>query len=117
MNPSLAANAGKVQLAWADYRTGGSTNWDIYTASSTDGVTWSRNMKANDDTFSTYQVAPTIAVDAGGDVFAAFTDTRTTGWDVYAATLDVVAPTPNTGPRSEERRVGKECRSRWSPYH
>src|SRR2546430_519734 len=26
----------------------------------------------------------------------------------------------NTGPRdrrSEERRVGKECRSRWSPYH
>ena len=24
------------------------------------------------------------------------------------------APTPQ---RSEERRVGKECRSRWSPYH
>ncbi len=24
----------------------------------------------------------------------------------------------NAGPkRSEERRVGKECRSRWSPYH
>ena len=22
-----------------------------------------------------------------------------------------------TRPRSEERRVGKECRSRWSPYH
>src|SRR3712207_9521756 len=22
-----------------------------------------------------------------------------------------------TGKRSEERRVGKECRSRWSPYH
>ena len=21
------------------------------------------------------------------------------------------------GKRSEERRVGKECRSRWSPYH
>ena len=26
--------------------------------------------------------------------------------------------TPNCSPdRSEERRVGKECRSRWSPYH
>ncbi len=25
-------------------------------------------------------------------------------------------PTPWTK-RSEERRVGKECRSRWSPYH
>src|SRR5256885_5272259 len=24
---------------------------------------------------------------------------------------------PLTGLRSEERRVGKECRSRWSPYH
>src|SRR5258706_1594324 len=23
----------------------------------------------------------------------------------------------NAGSRSEERRVGKECRSRWSPYH
>src|SRR2546427_9943268 len=23
----------------------------------------------------------------------------------------------NQAPRSEERRVGKECRSRWSPYH
>jgi len=23
----------------------------------------------------------------------------------------------NKVPRSEERRVGKECRSRWSPYH
>src|SRR5256885_13617265 len=24
---------------------------------------------------------------------------------------------PLEGDRSEERRVGKECRSRWSPYH
>src|SRR5256885_14959421 len=24
---------------------------------------------------------------------------------------------PGQGARSEERRVGKECRSRWSPYH
>src|SRR3712207_7770945 len=24
---------------------------------------------------------------------------------------------PLLQPRSEERRVGKECRSRWSPYH
>ena len=25
--------------------------------------------------------------------------------------------TPSPTLRSEERRVGKECRSRWSPYH
>ena len=24
---------------------------------------------------------------------------------------------PSSNARSEERRVGKECRSRWSPYH
>ena len=28
----------------------------------------------------------------------------------------LVAPSPHTQ-RSEERRVGQECRSRWSPYH
>src|SRR6266481_6585536 len=26
-------------------------------------------------------------------------------------------PRVGLGERSEERRVGKECRSRWSPYH
>ena len=26
-------------------------------------------------------------------------------------------PGENNTTRSEERRVGKECRSRWSPYH
>ena len=27
------------------------------------------------------------------------------------------APELKSEVRSEERRVGKECRSRWSPYH
>ena len=32
--------------------------------------------------------------------------------------VDDVADLPDPiGKRSEERRVGKECRSRWSPYH
>ena len=32
--------------------------------------------------------------------------------------LDIVAANAcSLPPRSEERRVGKECRSRWSPYH
>jgi len=98
LSPSLAANAGKIRIAWADYRTGGSTNYDIYTASSQDGITWSANTKVNDDTLpNNFQMNPSIAVDAAGDVFAAFLDTRAIGWDVYAATLDVVAPTANAG--------------------
>src|SRR5688572_30952469 len=38
------------------------------------------------------------------------------------ASSSVVLPAPlgpmiPVSPRSEERRVGKECRSRWAPYH
>ena len=32
-------------------------------------------------------------------------------------TLDVDSKLVGLKGRSEERRVGKECRSRWSPYH
>src|SRR5947208_16988230 len=43
------------------------------------------------------------------------------GWQGRGQFLDNcrVFATPNNGrtPRSEERRVGKECRTRWSPYH
>src|SRR2546426_5533775 len=44
-------------------------------------------------------------------------------WITAPGTLPWIAlSTLGTGtrlrsPRSEERRVGKECRSRWSPYH
>ena len=31
--------------------------------------------------------------------------------------IDVVVVNGENSARSEERRVGKECRSRWSPYH
>ena len=32
-------------------------------------------------------------------------------------TLGITMQAKGNLPRSEERRVGKECRSRWSPYH
>ena len=35
------------------------------------------------------------------------------GWTVFLLPNDITTG----GVRSEERRVGKECRSRWSPYH
>jgi len=34
-----------------------------------------------------------------------------------AGACDSSQPAINQRVRSEERRVGKECRSRWSPYH
>src|SRR5260370_35585183 len=57
---------------------------------------------------------------------------NTTGYIDHAAFLGTINPDTNKIPkhlfqgylniynnyfRSEERRVGKECRSRWSPYH
>ena len=36
---------------------------------------------------------------------------------VFVLRSTVLAGTTETVVRSEERRVGKECRSRWSPYH
>src|SRR5258707_10584039 len=35
----------------------------------------------------------------------------------YTTTGDAARAVGATVTRSEERRVGKECRSRWSPYH
>ena len=33
------------------------------------------------------------------------------------AVAELISRNLKNGDRSEERRVGKECRSRWSPYH
>src|SRR3712207_7244711 len=40
-----------------------------------------------------------------------------TGRDVVVAMIDTGHYRHPFFKRSEERRVGKECRSRWSPYH
>src|SRR5258708_26299371 len=45
---------------------------------------------------------------------------RRISWTRMLALADRWLPRPRVlhpYPRSEERRVGKECRSRWSPYH
>ena len=49
---------------------------------------------------------------------------RIPGFDSHADTMsareyieNVIDKTLHDPVRSEERRVGKECRSRWSPYH
>ena len=37
--------------------------------------------------------------------------------DVDELSFDKIPLLDKDTARSEERRVGKECRSRWSPYH
>ena len=44
-----------------------------------------------------------VVANSSGNLFQAGTQVTSTAAEINA--------------RSEERRVGKECRSRWSPYH
>ena len=45
------------------------------------------------------------------------TNNRMKGFLTGLGVTAVIQSSSATTVRSEERRVGKECRSRWSPYH
>ena len=50
--------------------------------------------------------------------FSPFPIAFVVAWIVSSAfSIDLLAISKEKIWRSEERRVGKECRSRWSPYH
>src|SRR2546428_8517908 len=51
-----------------------------------------------------------------GDPFPVSAAVGKSSGDLLDRVVEVLN-TPELRPRSEERRVGKECRSRWSPYH
>src|SRR2546422_75686 len=56
----------------------------------------------------------------GSDRIGAVTSAKLAVTVVLAVRVTLQLPVPEQAPlqpRSEERRVGKECRSRWSPYH
>ena len=82
--------------------------------------------KGYDDVFVMAPVAPVVeqgdailGQDGCLNFFAGPTDTAFTArfnfYNVHYASTHIVGT--SGGSRSEERRVGKECRSRWSPYH
>ena len=71
-----------------------------------------------------YEIVKEIAVLSTGD--SGYTkEINLISWNGKEPKYDIRSFSPNrekcgkgiTLNRSEERRVGKECRSRWSPYH
>ena len=56
-------------------------------------------------------VAGNLYVEVGKSLAASLYNGGNYAYGSAAMRLDCLAD------RSEERRVGKECRSRWSPYH
>ena len=66
-----------------------------------------------EDKMKRLQQAHVLVVGLGGvGAYAAEMICRAGVGRMTIVDADTVQPT-----RSEERRVGKECRSRWSPYH
>lgn len=73
---------GHLYVVWYDSREG---DHDIYFSKSTDeGVTWSDNIKVNDDSTAN-QIFPDLAVDSQGTVYVVWTDERNDHQDIYAA--------------------------------
>ena len=67
---------------------------------------------------TTVVLTPPEGAVGGVDVRGAAPGTRETDLLAPGNTVQRVhAVVLSGGSRSEERRVGKECRSRWSPYH
>src|SRR2546429_8840510 len=69
-----------------------------------------------DSTARNLTLAPTESTAALKDVPAPATEAAKPAPEKKAPVKKPVAAKP-APLRSEERRVGKECRSRWSPYH
>src|ERR1043166_987883 len=66
-----------------------------------------------------HEVIPAASATPGTKDFIAEAGAKVedTGPGVRTGNFDPAFEADFTGTRSEERRVGKECRSRWSPYH
>ena len=66
-------------------------------------------------------VVPVVVLDDAKDAVATAKALLAGGVDVMEITFRTAAAADSikavAESRSEERRVGKECRSRWSPYH
>ena len=66
-----------------------------------------------------YQIYPRSFNDSNGDGIGDINGIREKLDYLKELGIDVIwlSPVYKSPNRSEERRVGKECRSRWSPYH
>ena len=98
-------------ISWNDFSQ---PNANIFvTFSSDNGATWRSPIMAS--TVPNFIRNVQITGDfATGDVYIAGMDEGGGGFP-HNDTNYIFRSTD--GGRSEERRVGKECRSRWSPYH
>ena len=77
---------------------------------------WAKPDRVMMDDFNADNAKIDAALKANADAIAAETTARVAG-DVLVKLKEITVTSEIAQIRSEERRVGKECRSRWSPYH
>ena len=118
-----------------DLTTGGRQPVPLATGGDLNNATGNRQMTAAGTSSGTFVVGELITDDSDADIIGIVTAVGGTNPNIVLGYY-LVGPaladfTGATGalsgagggamtavaPRSEERRVGKECRSRWSPYH
>ena len=81
--PDLIADAqGNAYALWRDYRNG---NWDIYFAYRSAEGAWSTNVRVNDDSGTSTQSSPDLAIDDQGNAYAIWHDFRNGDEDIYFA--------------------------------
>src|ERR1043166_1083554 len=68
-------------------------------------------------TFALPDLQGSVVISAGQGPGLSLYDLGEVGGTEYVDLLQSEMPVHSHDIRSEERRVGKECRSRWSPYH
>src|SRR2546425_855767 len=109
----MATNDGNVTLSKVTVTDTGTPSLESFTCSPSNPATLAPT-KSNECT-GTHTI-PQADLDAGKISDTACVSSTTSGTNEPCASAEEKA---NQKPhlRSEERRVGKECRSRWAPYH
>src|SRR3712207_9415955 len=90
-----------------DYLTRQGRPYDYKRYAADPGCSYDENIEIN-----LSELEPLIALPGSPDAVHKVRDVQ--GIDVHQV---LIGSCTNSSYRSEERRVGKECRSRWSPYH
>ena len=62
-------------------------------------------------------IKPNVILEIGDEITVSIPEKKEITLVAEDIDLDIVYEDDYILTRSEERRVGKECRSRWSPYH
>ncbi len=80
-DPEIAADStGKLYVTWQDKRAG---DWDVYVATSSDGINWSAGRNITDP--NSNQTDPAIVIDSADKAYVVWQDDRGSNNDIYIA--------------------------------